>query len=161
MHRLKKPAENLLSPIPTAVMTALVLAMLCAATQAQSFTIRLLNAKSGKIMRNKNVTITWNIWDNGFKESVIHIGQDGLGHADVPAGATELQISGGPRTGKEPGRIAFEDCIGNGVRRIPLSQILGGGAVLENDCGKKTFPPRPGELVFWALPLPWWEPDFQ
>jgi hypothetical protein len=168
MDRLKKRAENLPSRIPTVVMTTLVLALICTAAQAQSFTIRLLNAKSGKIMRNKNVTITWDV---GHTDSVIHIGQDGLGHSDVPAGAINFVILGGPRIGKEPGRIAFFNCNGDSrdmssyVREIStsisVSQLLKEGVVLKNGCGKKTFPSRPGELVFWALPRPWWEPDFQ
>jgi hypothetical protein len=126
---------------------------------AQTITIRLLNAKSGNPMGSKMVTIQWRkSWD----QSVIAFDNHGLGTVDVPSGEHEFTIIAGPKVGKEPNRTPYIDC--NETRMellVQVSLVLEKGYVLENRCGRKSAVAHPGEIVFWVLPNPWWEPDMQ
>jgi len=141
------------------VCNALLLAMLfCASVQAQTLTVRLLNAKSGKPMRKQNITFQW---DKDFKSTVVFIPDSGLAQVEVPAGTKSFWMHPGPRLGKEPDRIAYSSCTEQTSNLIPVADVLAKGVVPANVCGRQSIAPRPGEVVFWALPLPFWKPDFQ
>jgi len=138
---------------------ALLLAVLfCASVQAQTLTVRLLNAKSGKPMRKQNMTLKW---DKDFTSSVVFIGDSGLARVEVPPGTKWFWMLPGPRLGKEPNRIAYQACNEWVSSLIPVAEVLAKGVVPANVCGRQSIAPRPGEVVFWALPLPFWKPDFQ
>jgi hypothetical protein len=126
---------------------------------AQTITVRLLNAKTGKPMANKMVTFQWRgSWD----ESVIALDKNGLGTVAVPPGEHEFTILAGPKVGKEPYRIPYLDCNETKMELlVRVSLVLEKGYVLGNTCGRKTALAQPGEVVFWALPNPWWMPDMQ
>jgi len=142
------------------VVVVLILGMVCCTPASpQTVTIRLLNAKSGKPMPNKNVIFIW--CPDCFAKSEVSIGKDGIGHVAVPAGTNTLSMMGGPKIGNEPYRIAFIECNNPAAASIPIAQVLEKGVVPQNTCSTKSFPPKPGEIVFWALPIPWWRPDFQ
>jgi hypothetical protein len=143
------------------VIALLILGMvLSAPLAAQTITIRLLNGKSGRPLTNKNVTLAWS---PGYfmQDSVVHFGQNGIGMIQVPVGAEFITMMGGPKVGKESYRIAFIDCNATFAERIQITQVLKNGYVPRNNCGKKSAIPRPGEIVFWAMPNPWWMPDMQ
>ena len=129
----------------------------CPMSQSQTFTIRLLNAKSGKAMQNKNVTLIWGVQS----EVEVFIGKEGVGHAAIPPGATTFSMMEGPKIGNEPFRVAYFDCNDSAGKSPLVSQALEKGFVPRNTCGHKSVVPKPGELIFWALPRPWWVPDFQ
>jgi len=127
--------------------------------QAQKITVRLLNAKTGKPMSGKMVTLEWR---GTSDEAVIKSDDQGLGTVQVPAGKHEFGLLAGPKVGKEPYRIPYFDCNESKTELfIQLSSVLQNGLVLRNTCGQQSAIAKPGEIVFWLLPLPWWEPDMQ
>lgn len=129
-----------------------------ASVDAQTLTIRLLNAKSGKGIGKKKVTIKW---DKNFRSSEVLMNSDGVGHIDVPSDAKQFIIVAGPRVGEDSYRIAYRDCSELPAALIEVSEVMQNGLVPQNNCGHQNAIPRPGEIVFWALPLPFWKPDFQ
>jgi len=155
------PEVTALTRKSLAILAAFGFALGAASAQqpaTQTITIRMLNGKSGKPLSNKNVTL---IWSPEFrKETEVHLGKDGTGTVDIPAGLELFDMIPGPKVGKEPGRVPYFDCNPLNIR-VAVSQVLKKGVVLENTCSKKTAVPRPGELVYWAKPLPWWLPDMQ
>jgi hypothetical protein len=131
--------------------------------EAQTITIRLLDAKSGKPLVDKNITVTWN---NSFHIDgvVVRIGKDGSGKIDVPASAKSFSLDEGPKDGKEPYRIAYLDCNvkeSSNPWPIVISDVLQRGVVPGNNCGKSKAQPKPGEVIFWGLTRPWYVPDMQ
>jgi hypothetical protein len=128
---------------------------------AQTITIRLLNAKTGKPIKGKMVTFVWEgtmSWDG----PIVTSDQQGLGTVEIPPGKREFSLQAGPKVGKEPNRIPYFDC--NDTKEespIQISSVLQTGLVLRNTCGQQSAVAKPGEIVFWLLPLPWWEPDMQ
>ena len=126
---------------------------------AQSITIRLVDGKTGKPMKNKNVTVIF--CPDCFRQTVVRIEADGSGHVNIPAGAKTATFMGGPKDGAEPGRIPYIDCNSGLPALVDIAQILQTGISPDNGCGKAHHTSRPGEIVFWAHSLPWWQPDFQ
>jgi hypothetical protein len=125
---------------------------------AQTLTIRLLNGKTGKPISDKNVTVRWG--KDSLNETVVSIDKNGIGTFDVQ-GQTEFSLTEGPRRGNEPYRIAYSDCNEPMYGKVQVKQALDAGYVPKNTCSRRTFNPKPGEVVFWGLPKPWWQLDFQ
>jgi len=110
-------------------------------------------------MSGKMVTLEWR---GTSDEAVIKSDDQGLGTVQVPAGKHEFGLLAGPKVGKEPYRIPYFDCNESKTELfIQLSSVLQNGLVLRNTCGQQSAIAKPGEIVFWLLPLPWWEPDMQ
>jgi len=154
-------------PLPRpakAVAWAFVLLVLQGVLNSQvaprTLTIRLLNGRSGKPQSNMNATLEWSP-GHFMENTVINFGTDGIAKAEVPAGAEIVQILPGPKVGKEPYRIPYIDCTEPFMERIQIAQVLKNGYVTGNGCSLKRAVPRSGEIVFWARPKPWWQPDFQ
>jgi hypothetical protein len=135
-------------------------AALPAPLASQTVSIRLLDGKTGRALSDKNVTLLWSpaYFPPG---SVIYFGKDGIGTVKVPTGAEFFTMHGGPKIGKEPYRIPFINCNASMSEMIRVSEVLKSGYVPGNTCSKKNAVPRPGEIVFWAMPIPWWQPDMQ
>jgi hypothetical protein len=133
-------------------------AVLPATLAAQTFTIRLLNGKTGKAMPNRKVTVRW---AEGLKSSEVSIGEDGAGRLEVVPGSQQFLLTVGPKLGNEPYRLAYINCNEPSMTMIRVTQVLETGLVPGNKCGSHTAVPKPGEIVFWAMPKPWWGPDFQ
>jgi hypothetical protein len=125
---------------------------------AQKFTVRLLNAKTGMAMGNKKVTVKW---VDGFKSLEILVDSKGIGRIELPSATREFFMMEGPRIGNEPDRVAYIDCNEHSMAPIQTAQVLEKGIVPGNRCGHQNVLPRPGEIIFWALPTPWWKPDLQ
>jgi hypothetical protein len=123
----------------------------CSTTWAQTLTIRLINAKSGKAMRNQSVTFHWG---EGSASSSVTVDHDGAAHVEVPVGATQFYMSPGPRQGKEPYRIAYLDCNGSNAMPISISDVVANGVIPKNLCSQRSTSGHSGEVVFWALPRP-------
>ncbi len=143
--------------VPAAVML-IVEVTACAPITAQTITVRLLNAKTGEAIGNKNVTVKWT---NGAKSSEILLDNNGQGNFQIPTGSREFFMIGGPRFGNEPYRVAYIECNEPAMTAIQVAQVLEKGFAPHNNCGHQSLVSRPGEIIFWALPLPWWRPDFQ
>jgi hypothetical protein len=138
----------------TAKMAA-VLAV-CVSANAQMITIQLLDAKSGKPMKNENVTVKW---DKDFKSSEVSVTDVGTATVQIPNGAKEFVMLAGPRKGNEPNRVAYTNCNGQSPSVFLVANVMNHGIVPENICGDANVVSHPGEIVFWARPLPFW--DFQ
>jgi hypothetical protein len=125
----------------------------------RTITIRLLNAETAKPMGNKMVTFVWDV--SGLEKSEIKLDERGAGIVFVPAGSNTFMLLAGPKVGEEPYRIPYIDCNEGRSAFIQVSLVLETGYVPGNECGHKSVPAGPGQVVFWALPKPWWQPDFQ
>jgi len=134
------------------------LAVACPVLSSQTLTVRVLNAKSGKPFGGRKVTAKWDV---EFRSSEISIGGDGVGRLQVPSNAKEFILITGPRSGREPFRIAYLNCNKQASTLISVAVVLERGVVPENACGHPTAVARAGEVIFWALPLPSGKPDFQ
>lgn len=132
--------------------------MLSSLAYGQTITVRLLNAKSGKPMAGQNVTLDWG---GNFESTKARMNESGTAQVEIPKGAANFVMLGGPRNGKEPRRIAYFDCNEKKTVLISVQEVLDKGFVPKNVCGKQSTAARPGEVIFWALPLPWWQPDMQ
>jgi len=124
----------------------------------QKLIIHLRNAKTGLGMRGKGVTVDW---DNSLQSSKAFTDKDGDVAFEIPAGATDLVVRPGPKSGSSPYRIAYENCNGNPIQPVSISEIRTSGHVYTNSCGKAAASKRPEEMVVWGLALPWWKPSFQ
>jgi hypothetical protein len=128
------------------------------ALAAQALTVRLLNAKNGKAIGNKKVTVKW---ADGSKSLEILVDNNGLGRIEIPAATREFFMMEGPRIGNEPNRVAYIDCNEPSMGLIQTAQALEKGIVPRNRCGHQSVLPRPGVIIFWAFSTPWWKPDLQ
>jgi hypothetical protein len=127
---------------------------------AQTITVRMLNGKTGKPLSNKNVTLRWSPHFDP-PGSVVNSGKDGVATAEVPLGAKMFWVMGGPKVGNDPNRIPYINCNAPMEMTLQVEQVLKNGYVPGNTCSKKSAVSRPGEIVFWAMPKPWWQPDMQ
>jgi hypothetical protein len=126
---------------------------------AQTLTIRLINAKSGKPIKGQHVSI---VWGGQMSRSDQYPLSDKLGeiHVDVPPGTKSLTLIAGPKVGKEPNRIPYTVCSNYG--EISIEEALKTGVATDNQCESKVRPtPKAGEIIYLIKPLPWWMPDMQ
>jgi hypothetical protein len=123
---------------------------------SQSITIRVLNARSGRPLAHQHVTIAW---ADKFAPTVVSLGPDGTGKLDV-AGRSQFVMLSGPKSSREPYRIAYINC--NNFSTVQVDDVLSRGLVSANLCSAKVSAKvKPGEVVFWGVPLHWWAPDLQ
>jgi hypothetical protein len=119
-----------------------------ASLDAQTLKLRLLNAKSGKPMRNENVTIRW---DN-LEGAVVSVDKKGIAILKVPSKVKQFAVIPGPRKGSEPYRSAYTNCNNQISPLVSVTDVVNKGVVRKNICGPATATSSPGEIVFWALP---------
>ncbi len=62
----------------------MILALCCLPVAAQTLTIKLVNAKSGKPMEGQNITV---VWVKDFKKSVVMVNDLGVAQVEVLPGA--------------------------------------------------------------------------
>lgn len=122
---------------------------------AQTLIVKLVDAKSGKPMGDQNLTVRWVDSDS----SVLALDESGSGRVKVPQGAKEFVMLPGPRKGSEPNRVAFMNCNQWPSPLISVAEAVRTGIVPKNTCGAARANSHAGEIVFWALPRPFW--DFQ
>ena len=121
---------------------------------AQSITVRVLNARSGRPLARQTVAISW---PDTSDKTVVNLGADGTGKLDI-AGRSWFGMLPGPRSGKEPDSVAYIDC--NDFSMVRVDDVLSRGLVTANRCSRKVSAKvKPGEVVFWGVPLHWWESD--
>jgi len=121
---------------------------------AQSITVRVLNARSGRPLARQSVTISW---PDTMDKTVVSLGADGTGKLDI-SGRSQFGMLPGPRSTKEPDSIAYIDC--NDFSMVRVNDVLSRGLVTANRCSSKVSARvKPGEIVFWGVPLHWWESD--
>jgi hypothetical protein len=141
------------------VLSVAILLLVPACITAQTLTVRLINAKSGKPVQGQQVSI---VWGGQMSRSDQYPLSDKLGeiHVDVPPGTKSLSIVAGPKVGNEPNRIPYTVCSNYG--EISIGETLKTGFATDNQCDSKVRPtPKAGEIIYLIKPLPWWKPDLQ
>jgi hypothetical protein len=119
--------------------------------------VRLINADTGQPMSHQNVLIEW---DDDAEESTIYVGGKGRGTMPVVEGTRNFTMKPGVKDYGDPNRLAYFSCSGPTIA-VPVDQAVHNGFIAHNECNTRTVEVNPGEIVFWARPLPLWKPDFQ
>jgi hypothetical protein len=127
------------------------------AAHADRLVIRLINAETGEPMSHQNVQVEW---DADAEESLIYVGGKGRGTMQLLPGSANFTLRPATKDYGDPNRLAYFSCSGPTLA-IPVQQALRAGFVAHNECNGRTAQAGPGEIVFWARPLPLWKPDFQ
>lgn len=152
MNKMTDDRSIMCSHISQCVCALLVGMAFCLPVSGQTLTVRLLDAKSARPMGGYYVRVHW---IGEFEESHVWIGRDGVGHVKVPIGAKGFGMRPGPKVGNEPNRIPYINCNNSASHQgFQVADALRRGIVPGNECGKQGLDARPGEVVFWALPLP-------
>jgi hypothetical protein len=128
-----------------------------AASEPSRLVIRLINVDTGEPMSHQNVVIEW---DADAEESLIYVGGKGRGTTDILAGSQNFTLKPATKDYGDPNRLAYFSCSGPTLA-VPVQQAVRKGFVAHNECNTRTVQANPGEIVFWARPLPLWKPDFQ
>ncbi len=123
---------------------------------ADRLVIRLINADTGRPMSHQNVLVEW---DDDAEESTIFVGGQGRGTM-LLLDRANLTLKPGLKDYGDPNRLAYFSCSGPTID-VPVEQARKDGFVAHNECNDRTVQAKPGEIVFWARPLPLWKPDFQ
>ncbi len=120
----------------------------------QSITVRVLNARSGRPLARQSVMISW---PDTAAKTVVSLGPDGTGTLDI-TGRSHFGMLPGPKSDKEPNSVAYIDC--NDFSMVRVHDVLSRGLVSANRCSSTVSAKvKPGEVVFWGVPLHWWESD--
>jgi hypothetical protein len=119
--------------------------------------IRLINAETGDPMSHQNVVVEW---DADAEESQVYVGGKGRGTVQLLEGSANFTMKPGTKDYGDPNRLAYFSCSGPTIA-VPVQQAIRAGFVAHNECNGRTVQASPGEIVFWARPLPLWVPDFQ
>ena len=136
------------------VLSAALLLYCAAPLMGQSITVRVLNARSGRPLARQSVTISW---PDTSDRTVVNLGSDGTGKLDL-SGRSAFGMLPGPKSAKEPNSVAYIDC--NNFSMVRVDDVLSRGLVAANLCSSKVSAKvKPGEVVFWGVPLHWWESD--
>ena len=128
-----------------------------AAATVPRLVIRLINAETGGPMSHQNVVVEW---DADAEESLVYVGGKGRGTMQLLEGGANFTMKPGTKDYGDPNRLAYFSCSGPTIA-VPVQQALHTGFVAHNACNGRTAEASPGEIVFWARPLPLWVPDFQ
>jgi hypothetical protein len=128
-----------------------------AAATVPRLVIRLLNAETGQPMSHQNVVVEW---DADAEESLVYVGGKGRGTVPLLDGSANFTMKPGTKDYGDPNRLAFFSCSGPTIA-VPVQLAIHKGFVAHNECNGRTVQANPGEIVFWARPLPLWVPDFQ
>ncbi|HEY2856996.1 MAG TPA: hypothetical protein VGJ21_01105 [Terracidiphilus sp.] len=119
--------------------------------------IRLINADTGEPMSHQNVLVEW---DADAEESTIYVGGKGRGTMLVVEGTRNFTMKPGTKDYGDP-TASPSSVAAAPPSRSPVDQAIHKGFIAHNECNGRTVEINPGEIVFWARPLPLWKPDFQ
>jgi hypothetical protein len=129
--------------------------LICMHGIAQTITIRMLNGKSGKPIDGKSINVEF---QGSSEKSVIAIDKHGIGHLQIPPGATAISFIAATEKGKEQNMPAYTAC-GPFGRFIPVQDILEHGYVPQDACSSTLqLTANPSELLYLIEPLPWYTP---
>jgi hypothetical protein len=127
------------------------------AAHTDRLVIRLINAETGEPMSHQNVQVEW---DADAEESLVYVGGKGRGTMQLIPGSANFTMKPATKDYGDPNRLAYFSCSGPTIA-VPVQQAIHAGFVAHNECNSRTAEANPGEIVFWARPLPLWVPDFQ
>ena len=123
----------------------------------QRLVIRIINVDSGGPMSHQNVLVEW---DEDAEESTVFVGGNGRGTMEILPGGNNFTMKPGVKNYGDPNRLAYFNCNGEAAS-VSIEQATRSGFVPPNNCNDRTAQAKPGEIIFWARPLPLWKPDFQ
>ncbi len=139
------------------VLTFTGVLLLSSAAHAQRLIVRILNAETGLPMSHQNVLVQW---DADAEESIVYVGGRGRGELAPLAGSSTFTLRPAFKDYGDPNRLAYFSCSGP-VIAVDVTTAIRSGFVAHNECTSRALIAAPGEIVFWAKPLPLWKPDFQ
>jgi hypothetical protein len=148
------------APNSRTAQVTLTFAMLlfCVHGIAQTITIHMLNGKSGKPIDGKSINVEF---QGSSEKSVLAIDKHGIGHLQIPPGATAISLIAATKKGKEQNLPAYTVC-GPFGRFIPVKDVLEHGFVPQNACSSTLqLTAKPGEFLYLIQPLPWYTPALQ
>jgi hypothetical protein len=150
------PAPHYRRIAPATLLAALCL--FCAQATAQTLTIRMINARSGKPIDGKSVNVEF----QGVPgKAVLAVDKHGIGHLTIPPGATAISFIAASKKGSVQNIPAYTVC-GPFGEYISIQDILAHGFVPQNACGSTPqLTAAPGELLYLIEPLPWYTPALQ
>ncbi len=120
-------------------------------------TIRMLNGKSGKPLGSRFIVVEF---QNSPEKSMISINKQGIGHLDIPPGATAFSLIA-PAKKKGANQPAYIVC-GPFGQLISIQDVLQHGYVPQDECRSTLkLAAAPGELLYLIEPLPWYTPALQ
>jgi hypothetical protein len=125
-----------------------------ACLSAQTITIRLLNARTGKPIDDKLMTLDW----GSFGSIYVALNKQGAGTVQVPAGSHEFSFQDVSKKNDDAYGYSYFNCNEPPTTNVPVSLVLDKGFVAQNSCSQKTAIVHPGEAIFWISPKPWWMP---
>lgn len=134
----------------------MALVAVCPAASAQTLTIRLLHAKSGKPIKEQTVIVEWakdTAHSKEYPNSKVTTDKEGIGHVEVPSGSNGFSLLPGDKSDKDSSHFAYFNCNETGF--IEVEEVIQMGVVPKNGCGSINVPRQRGQVVFWAMPNTW------
>ena len=134
----------------------MAMVVVCPAASAQTLTIRLLHAKSGKPIKEQTLIVEWAKDTQHSKEypnSKVTTDKEGIGHVEVPSGSNGFSLLPGDKSDKDSSHFAYFNCNETGF--IEVEEVIQMGVVPKNGCGSINVPRQRGQVVFWAIPNSW------
>jgi hypothetical protein len=123
---------------------------------AQTITIRMINAKSGKPIDGKFVHAEF---QGASGNAVITVDKHGIGHLSLPPGATAISLIAAHK--KDTIVPAYTVC-GPFGEFLSIQDILDHGIVPDNVCNASLkLTAAPGEVLYFIEPLPWYTPAIE
>ncbi len=138
---------------------AILCGSLCAQTQ-KTITLRMLNAKTGKLIATTHFLVRVN-HEKEIHGNWVELNEDGTGKLTLPDNATELTVQATYAAATET-YVNCDSAATKGYvmdRWYKVSAILDTGIVAPNDClkpsdaAKLKLVAKPGEFVFFVRPL--------
>ena len=128
----------------------------CEHASAQTITVRMINAKSGKPINGRFVHAEF---QGASGNAVITIDKQGIGHLVLPPGATAVSLIAAHK--KDTNTPAYTVC-GPFGEFLPIQDILTHGTVPDNSCNASLkLTAAPGEVLYFIEPLPWYTPAIE
>jgi hypothetical protein len=136
----------------------------CLAT-AQQITVKLVDGRNGRALRNQIVAIWLAEKPVGVPAQTMLTNAEGIAFFPVPAPPASFVIAGESLvdcrdrltyTGNAKRYEAEKDTVKK-EEVYRFADVLSHGIVTANRCGKAVAQPLAGQLLLFARPPPWWE----
>jgi hypothetical protein len=135
------------------------------AAAANTVTIRIYDARSGRQLKPNNYLVRFDHLDDIHNES-LHIDDDGAGQITLPSGSSFLSVEG-TFDNSTSIYINCDTGMEKDDRKLhwyPVATILSTGIIAPNECfnGKyeqPRLPVKPGEFIFYVRAHNWRDPS--
>ena len=120
---------------------------------AQTITIRLLNAKNGKPMKGKLISLR----EDFEGPRTLQLDKNGEVRIDLRPHASHVSLTEGPKNLTGDNNVGYYPCNEKEVS-VDVETAVRQGYVPGNRCGERKVAPQPGVIIFWGRKKPWWIP---